>query len=337
MEQSRLGMSGPFVSRLALGAMTFGQETDEAEAYAILDRFVEAGGTLVDTADIYANGRSEEIIGGWLRQRAGARDRLVIASKGRFPMAGGQSRAGLRREYLHWALNESLTRLGIERIDIYQAHGPDPSVPLDEFALFAAEAMAAGKVNHVGLSNFAGWQTALAHGLCVSYGSRPPVVLQPQYNLLVREPEWEIMPAAVELGMGTMAWGPLAAGWLTGKYCRGEQPAAGSRLGDDPERGLEALSRRGTERTWRIVDTLRAVAAEHGLTPIQVALAWVLGRPGVTAALVGARTAEQLSASLCAAGLRLDGSATQVLDDVSEPSTPDYPYIFISEITGVRS
>ncbi|GGQ71711.1 aldo/keto reductase [Couchioplanes azureus] len=335
MELRRLGNTGPLISRLALGAMTFGQEADEPASFAILDAFVEAGGTLIDTADVYADGRSEEIVGRWLRERPGLRDGLVIATKARFPVTG-QPGAGLSRDYLQRALEASLRRLGLDRIDVYQAHGPDPRVPLDEFAQFVGEALDAGKIAHSGLSNFTGWQVALAHAGCARRGIAPPVSLQPQYSLLVREPEWELLPAVESLGMGTMVWGPLGAGWLTGKYRRGQGLPSDSRLGDDPDRGLEAVSRRGTERTWHIVETLLEVADQHGLTPAQTALAWVMDRPGVTAALVGARTAEQLRQSLTAADLHLDPAATERLDAVSAPPTPDYPYAFIAEISATH-
>ena len=332
MELRKLGADGPMVSRLALGCMTFGQEADESAAYAILDAFVEAGGTLIDNADVYADGRSEEILGRWMRDRPEDRKNLVIASKGRFPVTG-QPGAGLSRAYLHRALDASLRRLGVERIDVYQAHGPDPRVPLEEFAAFAVEATEAGKVAHIGVSNFAGWQTALLHSEMLRSGGAAPVSLQPQYSLLVREPEWEQLPAVQALNMGTMVWGPLGAGWLTGKYRRDADAPSGSRLGEDPDRGLEAFSRRGTERNWRIVETLADVAAQHGLTSTHAALAWVMDRPGITAALVGARTADQLRTSLQAADLHLDSAAMEVLNEVSEPPTPDYPYTFLAEIS----
>jgi aryl-alcohol dehydrogenase-like predicted oxidoreductase len=335
MELRELGVGGPMVSRLALGCMTFGQEADEDTAYAILDAFVEAGGTLIDNADVYVDGRSEEILGRWMRDRPEHRERLVIASKGRFPVTG-QPGAGLSRAYLRRALDASLRRLGVERIDIYQAHGPDPRVPLEEFAAFAVEATEAGKVAHVGVSNFAGWQLALTHAELLRSGGAPPVSLQPQYSLLVREPEWEQLPAARALAMGTMVWGPLGAGWLTGKYRRDAGAPSGSRLGDDPNRGLEAFSRRGTERTWRIIETLEDVAAQHDLAATHAALAWVMDRPGVTAALVGARTADQLRSCLQAADLHLDPAATEVLNKVSEPPTPDYPYTFLTEISAMN-
>lgn len=333
MELRRLGDDGPVVSRMALGCMTFGQEADEKTSHAILDAFVEAGGTLVDTADVYADGRSEEILGRWLRSRPEHRARLVVASKGRFPVAGQQG-AGLSRAYLHRALDATLRRLGVEQVDLYQAHGPDPRVPTEELVTFCAEATAAGKVAHVGLSNFPGWQTTLVHMQALGSGAQAPVSLQPQYSLLVREPEWEQLPAAAALGMGVLVWGPLGAGWLTGKYRRDAAAPAGSRLGDDPDRGLEAFSRRGTERTWRIVEELEQVAAEHALTPARAALAWVMDRPGVTAALVGARNPDQVRDCLRAADLHLDPGATARLDRVSEPPTPDYPYAFVTEISG---
>ncbi|GAB1646527.1 aldo/keto reductase [Krasilnikovia sp. MM14-A1259] len=332
MELRKLGADGPVVSRLALGCMTFGQEADEEAAYAILDAFVEAGGTLIDNADVYVDGRSEEILGRWIRDRPQHRETLVIASKGRFPVTG-QPDAGLSRAYLHRALDASLRRLGVDRIDIYQAHGPDPRVALEEFAEFAVEATMAGKVAHIGVSNFTGWQTALIHSELLRSGGAAPISLQPQYSLLVREPEWEQIPAVQALNMGTMVWGPLGAGWLTGKYRRDADAPSGSRLGDDPNRGLEAFSRRGTERNWHIVEALADVAAQHGLTSTHAALAWVMDRPGITAALVGARTADQLRTSLQAADLHLDPAAMEVLTKVSEPPTPDYPYTFLTEIS----
>jgi len=331
MELRRLGEHGPEVSRLALGAMTFGAESDEKTTYEILDVFVEAGGTLVDTADVYSDGVSEELVGRWLRSREGVGDRVVLATKGRFPVTG-QPGAGLSAAYLRGALDASLRRLGVERVDLYQTHGPDDRVGVEELAGFFTEAVAAGKVGSVGVSNLPGWQlTRLVH-LLREAGAPPLVSHQPQYNLLAREVEWEVLPAAIEAGIGAIVWGPLAAGWLTGKYRRDSRPGAGTRLGDNPTRGNEDWDRRGTEHTWTVLDRLRSVAEDAGVSMGQAAIAWVADRPGVTSAIVGARTADQLRQTLPAGDLHLDAAATAALDEVSAPATPDYPYGTMAEM-----
>jgi aryl-alcohol dehydrogenase (NADP+) len=309
--------------------MTFGVESDEPESQRILDVFVAAGGTLIDTADIYGDGESERILGRWLANSGTTRDRLIIATKGRFPVSG-QPGASLRKRYLHGALEKSLRRLGLDRVDVYLSHGPDSSTPLEELVEFFAEAVDAGQTRFVGVSNLAGWQIAKV-GLLAREARVPLVWQQPQYNLLAREVEWEVLPAGVDAGVEAVAWGPLAAGWLTGKYGRGRRPTGASRLGENPERGVEAWDRRGTERTWTIIDHLREVASERDLTPAQAALAWVSARPGVVSAIVGARHAGQLDETLAAGDIHLDDEATGVLDEISEPATPDYPYRILAE------
>ncbi|HSK96921.1 MAG TPA: aldo/keto reductase [Euzebyales bacterium] len=335
MEQRDLGQ-GVATSRLALGTMTFGAESDEATAYQILDAFVAAGGTLIDTADVYSDGTAERWVGRWLRRHPDLRDELVVVTKGRFPVTG-QPGAGLSRVYLRTALEASLRRLDVDHVDVYLAHGPDHATSLEELAAFFAEAVATGRARHVGVSNLVGWQIAKLAALLERQGGPRLVTHQPQYNLLAREVEWEVLPAAHDAGISAIAWGPLAAGWLTGKYRRNAPPPEGSRLGDDPTRGIEAWDRRGTERTWTIIDRVSAVAAELGVSPAVAALAWVADRPGVAAAIVGARTAEQLHATLPAASLHLPDDATAVLDDISTPPAPDYPYRFADEHATVTS
>lgn len=335
MEQRSLGQSLA-VSRIALGTMTFGAESDEAAAREILDTFVAAGGTLIDTADVYAHGVSERWIGAWLRARPGVRDRTVLVTKGRFPMPE-QPGASLSRAYLRAALEASLRRLDVDHVDVYLAHGPDRSTPMEELAAFFAEAVATGKARHVGVSNLPGWQIAKLAVLLEHQGGPRLLVHQPQYNLLAREVEWEVLPAARDAGVQAIVWGPLAAGWLTGKYQRGAAPPQGSRLGDDPTRGIEAWDRRDHPRTWAIVERLSAVAGELGTTPAAAALAWAADRPGVAAAIVGARTAEQLRDTLPAAALRLPAEASAALDEVSVPPRPDYPYGFIDDFSVVTS
>ncbi|HEY9390056.1 MAG TPA: aldo/keto reductase [Mycobacteriales bacterium] len=331
MDYRNLSLTGPAVSRIALGAMTFGAETDEDMARLMLDEFVAAGGTLVDTADVYSDGTSEEWIGRWLRANPYRREQIVLATKGRFAVSG-QPGAGLSKKYLHVALDASLRRLDVDHVDLYQAHGPDNRTELSELLEFFDEAVASGKATHVGVSNFTGWQIATLAAQARADTGPVIVAHQPQYSLLVREVEWEVMPAAIHHDVGAIVWGPQAAGWLTGKYRRDQPPPVGSRLGDDPDRGLEAWSRRATPHTWAVLETLRSVAEEAEVTPAQAALAWVTERPGVRAAIVGARTVEQLRNSLAAAEVRLTGTQTARLDAVSVPNTPDYPYRFAAEL-----
>lgn len=328
MRHRTLGGSGCVVSTLALGTMTFGDETDEEGAHAQLDRFAAAGGTLVDTADVYSRGVSEEMVGRWLAARpAEVRDRVVLATKGRYPMGDDPNGAGLSRRHLGRALDASLRRLGVERIDLYQVHGHDPVTPVEETLRFLDDAVRAGKIDYVGLSNVTGWQLQRAVDVARFGGLTVPVTVQPQYNLLVREIEWEIVPAAQANGLGLLPWSPLGGGWLTGKYRRDERPTGRTRLGENPERGVEAYDRRSTaERTWDVVDAVRAVADGRGVSMAQVALAWLADRSGVTSVILGARTLEQLDDNLGAADLHLDAEETARLDRASDPGAADYPY-----------
>lgn len=326
MEYRLLGTTGLVVSRLCLGTMTFGAETDRAGSFAQLDAYVEAGGTFIDTADVYVNGVSEQTIGAWLADREGARDQVVVATKGRFPMGSSTNAGGLSRRHLHDALHASLRRLQVDTIDLYQLHSWDPLTPIDEYLRFIDDAVSAGKVHYFGLSNFVGWQLTAVAERASSAGWTAPVSLQPQYNLLTRHIELEIVPACERYGLTLMPWSPLAGGWLTGKYRRDARPPADSRLGADPARGMEAYGRRNTDATWAVLNVLHEVAGEADLTMAQAALAWVADRPQVTAPIVGARTLEQLTGSLEVADLHLDDAATQRLSDVSAPAVPDYPY-----------
>ena len=328
MEYRPLGRSGCVVSTLALGTMTFGAETDEQGSHAQLDRFVEAGGTLVDTADVYSSGVSEEIIGRWLADRPrSTTDHVVLATKGRFAMGAGPNDVGLSRRHLARALEDSLRRLGVECVDLYQVHAYDPLTPLEETLRFLDAAVRAGKIHYVGLSNFTGWQLQQAVDLAERHGFAVPVTVQPQYNLLVRETEWEIAAAAQANGLGLLPWSPLGGGWLTGKYRRDERPTGATRLGEDPDRGVEAYDRRSTrQRTWDVVDAVQDVAEETGRSMAQVALAWLVDRPAVTSVILGARTVEQLEDNLGSADLHLAAQHCERLDAASDPQPADYPY-----------
>jgi aryl-alcohol dehydrogenase-like predicted oxidoreductase len=327
MEYRTLGRSGCAVSALCLGTMTFGDESDEKVSHAQLDRFAEAGGTFVDTADVYSAGESERIIGHWYASRpADVTDRIVLATKGRFPMADEPNGAGLSARHLTRALDASLTRLGVDAVDLYQAHAWDPLTPLEETLRTMDGFVRAGKIRYYGFSNFTGWQLTKAVRLARELGLAGPVSLQPQYNLLVREIEWEIVPAAQDAGLGMLPWSPLGGGWLTGKYRRDQRPSGATRLGEDPGRGMEAWDRRDTDRTWTVIDAVQRIAEGRGVSMAEVALAWVTDRPGVTSTILGARTVDQLDANLKAAGLHLTDAETAVLDEASDPRPPDYPY-----------
>ncbi|HEV7205482.1 MAG TPA: aldo/keto reductase [Jatrophihabitans sp.] len=328
MRYRTLGASGCAVSTLALGTMTFGAETDEAGSHEQLDRFVDAGGTLVDTADVYAGTESEAIIGRWLASADPAvRDRVVLATKARFPTTDEPNSAGLSRRHLSLALDASLRRLGVETIDLYQVHAWDPYTPVEETVRFMDDAVSAGKIRYFGLSNFTGWQLQKTVDVGLHRHQVTPVTLQPQYNLLAREIEWEIVPACAANGLGLLPWSPLGGGWLTGKYQRDARPTGATRLGENPERGVEAYDLRGAdERTWDVVDTVQTIARERGCSMAQVALAWTQQRPAVTSVILGARTTEQLADNLGAADLVLDPEEMQRLDEASDPGVGQYPY-----------
>ncbi len=327
MDYRTLGRSGCAVSSLCLGTMTFGTETGEAAAHQQLDQFIDAGGTLVDTADVYSGGTSEEIIGRWFASRpATVTERVVLATKGRFPLGGAPNDAGLSAVHLTRALDASLRRLGRDAVDLYQVHAYDPLTPLEETLRTLDGFVRSGKIRYYGLSNFTGWQLTKTVYLARELNVAPPVTLQPQYSLLAREIEWEIVPAVVDAGLGLLPWSPLGGGWLSGKYRRDERPAGATRLGEDPGRGMEAYDRRGTDRTWRVIDAVQKVAEDRGVSMAEVALAWVTGRPAVSSTILGARTTDQLQANLRAAGLQLTPEETAVLDAASDPGPVDYPY-----------
>jgi aryl-alcohol dehydrogenase-like predicted oxidoreductase len=327
MDYRTLGRSGCAVSNLCLGTMTFGSETDEQGSHEQLDRFVAAGGTLVDTADVYSGGVSEEIIGRWFASRpAGVTEPVVLATKGRFPLDDSPNGAGLSARHLTRALNASLRRLGLDAVDLYQVHAFDPWTPLEETLRTLDGFVRAGKIRYYGLSNFTGWQLTKAVHLARALNVAGPVTLQPQYSLLVREIEWEIVPAAMDAGLGLLPWSPLGGGWLSGKYTRNERPTGATRLGEDPDRGMEAYDRRGMDRTWAVIDAVQKVADERGVSMAEVSLAWVTDRPGVASTILGARTVAQLEANLRAADLHLTAGEAIALDAASDPRAVDYPY-----------
>ncbi len=328
MDYRTLGRSGCSVSTLTLGTMTFGNETDETGAHEQLDTFLAAGGTLIDTADVYTGGQSEQIVGRWLAARdSDVTDRVVLATKGRFPTGDAPNDLGLTRRHLRRAVDASLTRLGIERIDLYQVHAWDPFTPIAETLRVLTDLVRAGKINYIGLSNFTGWQIAKTMAVAAAEGLELPVTLQPQYNLLVREIEWEIVPSCLDAGLGLLPWSPLGGGWLTGKYTRDARPSGNTRLGENPDRGVEAYDRRSAQqRTWDVIEAVQQVADGRGASMAQISLAWLVDRPAMTSVILGARTLEQLQDNLGAADLHLEPAEIAALDQASDPAPADYPY-----------
>ena len=323
---------GPFtVSRLCLGTMLMGAKTPVDESHRMLDRFLEAGGNFVDTADVYSDGGSEETLAPWLARR---RDEVVLATKCRFRVSdpGGE---GLAPDRIVKACDASLRRLGVDVIDLYQIHAPDPDVPL-EATLEALDGLVrAGKVRALGVSNFPAWLLAWAVALQDREGWAPFISLQPQYSLVERSIELELLPFCRAAGLGVIPWGPLGAGFLSGRYQRGERPPEGSRIADAADDHEEAYDRRAVERNFRVVDAAAEIAAARGATIPQVALAWLIGTAGVTAPIVGPRTSEQLEGILGADAIELTADERARLEAPAPPHA-GYPQRMLRDQNGIR-
>ena len=323
MEYRQLGSTGTRVSELCLGTMTFGREADEATSRDIIDRFLDAGGNFVDTADVYADGASEEILG---RALGGRRNDVVLATKVRFPTGPGPNDHGASRAHIRMGVDASLRRLGTDWIDLYQIHCWDASTPLEETISTLDDLVHAGKIRYAGASNYTAWQLAKALGLAALRGWEPFVSLQPEYSLITRDIERELLPLCRDAGLAVLPWSPLAGGVLTGKYREGEEFPKGTR-GADTEESIE-FTYRLHERAWSIVDAVRKVAEEAGKTPSQVALNWIVHRPGVTAPIIGARNMSQLEDNLGAVGWQLEAEHWRALSSASA-FPRGYPYDFI--------
>ncbi|MGE0210692.1 MAG: aldo/keto reductase [Parvibaculaceae bacterium] len=327
MKSRRLGRSGLLVPPLSLGTATFGGgdaffrawgATDANGATRLLDIALDAGITLFDCADSYSRGLAEEILG---KAMSGRRDKVLVSTKASFRTGDGPNDVGSSRAHLITACEASLRRLGTNYIDLWQMHGFDPMTPVEETLDALDMLVRAGKVRYVGCSNFSGWHLMKSLGLA-DRNSRPRYVAhQAYYSLLAREFEWELMPLALEEGVGTVVWSPLAGGLLSGKFGRGRPTPEGSRsqaLGSLP-------SRMPKERFYALVETLEAIAGETGCSVSQVALNWVMQRPTVATVIMGARDEAQLRANLGAGDFALDTGQMRRLDDASaEP--PTYPY-----------
>lgn len=325
MRYRLLGKTGIKVSELCLGTMTFGRETTEKDSFAVLDAFAEAGGNFIDTADVYSRGLSEEILGRWLaRQR---RQDFVIATKVRYPMGDGPNETGLSRTHIMDGIEASLRRLQVEYVDLYQIHGWDPLTSITEVLRTLNDLVRRGRVRHIGASNVKGWQLQQTLEISRNRDWEPFVSLQPQYNLLCRATEWELLDVCRREQLGVIPWSPLRGGWLSGKFRRGmSAPPTDSRIAIAEEHGWgERWSNYNNEYTWRVLDELFAVSEETGKTPAQVAINWLLRNDAVTSPIIGARTIEQLKANLGSTGWELVPDQIARLDDASALPV-SYPY-----------
>jgi aryl-alcohol dehydrogenase-like predicted oxidoreductase len=331
MQTARLGPLT--VSRLALGAMLMGSKTPTAEAHRMLDRFVDAGGTLVDTADVYNDGESERVLAPWLA-RGGNRERVVLATKVRYETSDTPS-DGLAPDRIRAACDASLRRCGVDHIDLYQIHAPDPSVRLEETLDALDGLVQAGKVRAVGASNFPAWLLAWSVALQDREGWSPFVSLQAQYSLVERSIEVDALPFCRVAKVGVLAWGPLGAGFLTGRYRRDAAPPPGSRMADAGDDYEEAPRRRAIERNFAVLDAAERIADERGVPICQVALAWLLGVDGMAGPIVGPRTFEQLEELLGAVDLELTPQERQRLEAPAPP--PDlYPQRMLRDQVGLH-
>jgi aryl-alcohol dehydrogenase-like predicted oxidoreductase len=326
MDYRQLGHSGLRVSALTLGTMTFGGRghwtrvgaTEVDTATRQVDMCLDAGVNLIDTADVYSDGLSEEVVGKTLK---GRRDRVLVATKARFAMGDGPNDAGLSRHHLIRACEASLRRLGTDYIDLFQVHEWDGHTPLEETLSALDHLVNSGKVRYIGCSNYAAWHIMKALGISERKNLQRFISQQIYYSLQARDAEYELVPVALDQGVGILVWSPLAGGLLSGKYRRGQDMPEGSRhLTDWNEPPVH-----DEDQLYDIVDVLVEIAEARGVSAAQVALAWTLGRPGIATVVVGARTEEQLADNLGAADLTLEDDERARLDEVSAPRLM-YPY-----------
>lgn len=320
MEHVRFGRTGLKVSRFCLGTMTFGLQSDEATARAIMDRAFEAGIDFFDTADVYPvgggvqlAGQTEEIVGRWAQ---GRRHQLVLATKAFGRMGRAAWDEGNSRKHLLDAIDASLRRLGTDYVDLYQLHQDDPHTPLDESLEALDVIVRSGRARYVGVSNFLAYRLARLIGRAELLRVAPPVSVQPRYNLLFRQIERELLPLAREEGLAVIPYNPLAGGMLTGKYRPGMQPQEGTRFTLGKAAGLYQ-QRYWQEREMTAATDLAALAARHGTPITQAAVAWVLAQPGITSVILGASRPEQLADTIAALDVRLAPELAQEMDEMT--------------------
>ena len=323
-----LGRSGLVVSPVALGTMTFGPGpwgADEATSRAIFDAYRAAGGNFVDTADIYSGGESERLVGRFIKE-TGSRDEIVLATKFAFngsasPLAantgggGNPNAGGAGAKNIHRALDGSLKRLGTDYVDLYWMHIWDGVTPVEEIVQTLGDLVRAGKIRYYAFSDMPAWVAMKAATLAAERRIPGPIALQVEYSLVARDVEAEHFPAAREAGMGVMPWSPLAGGFLTGKYRREDTARCGRLSGPNPFGDSKFV-----DRNWQVLDVLMAVAAELDRPAAQVALAWVMARPGVTSTIIGASRLTQLASNIAATDIVLSDAQTQRLDEASAPA-----------------
>jgi aryl-alcohol dehydrogenase-like predicted oxidoreductase len=329
MEYRQLGRSGLRISTLTMGTMTFGGrgnfasvgDTDLDGARRQVEMALDAGVNVIDTADVYSGGAAEEIVGQVVRGLRGRRDQVLIATKARMPMGDGPNDAGLSRHHLIEACEASLRRLQVDHIDLYQVHEWDGQTPLEETLAALDHLVQSGKVRYVGCSNFTGWQVMKALGISDRAGLTRFVSHQVYLSLQERSAEYEIVPSAIDQGLGLLIWSPLAGGLMSGKYRRGQDAPPGTRhAGEWDEPPIY-----DADRLYDTIEVLVEIAEGRSVSPARVALAWLLARPGVTSVIVGARTEEQLADNLAAASLELTADETARLEQVSRQPLI-YPY-----------
>ena len=319
MQRRTLGRTGLSVSRICLGTMTWGRDTDDNQARGQFAAFTEAGGNFIDTADVYTDGASETLLGNIIKE-TGSRDSIVVATKA-VGVPDPERRRDASRAHLMRALDASLQRLQTDYVDLWQLHAWDPRTPLDETLSTLDDVVRSGKVRYVGISNYNGWQTAQAATWQRAVPGRVPIATtQMEYSLLSRGIEREVLPAAEAFGIGILPWSPLGRGVLTGKYRQGtpgDSRGASSHFAGFVTPFLD-------ERATHIVDAVITAGRGLGVTPLEIALAWIRDRRGVVAPVIGARTAAQLEVALTVEDLVLPDEISQVLDEVSAP-TLSYP------------
>lgn len=324
MQERAMGNSGLWVTQVTIGTMTFGNQADRDASFAILDRAYAAGVRTIDTADVYPlgggaarRGETERIVGAWLASR-GVRDEVVLATKVYGAMGEGRHRRGLGRRHMVEAVDASLGRLGVEAIDLYQAHGFDTDTPLQETLATFDLLVRAGKVHYWGVSNWRAYQLALALGLCDRLGLVRPVSVQPRYNALFRAIEEELVPLCLQEGIGILPYNPLAGGMLTGRYRPGQETQDGSRFALGHGAGERYRDRYWQPATMRVADALAREAERSGVPLAAAALRWVIEQPGISTAIVGASRPEQLDQSLMALDLALAPALRRRLDGAWE-------------------
>ncbi len=322
MEYRSFGRTGVKVSSLCLGCMMFGGKTPAAESYDIIDRALDAGINIVDTANVYSIGRSEEVTGEALK-RNGKRQRLMLATKVHGKMGEDVNDLGNTRRHIIEQCEASLRRLQTDYIDLYQIHRPSPDIPIDETLRALDDLICAGKVRYIGSSTFAAWQLVESLWVAKELGLNRFVCEQPPYNLLDRRIERELLPMARTYGFATIPWSPLAGGLLTGKYTRGEEPPEGARFGDTTN---PLYRRRLNDRIYDVIDGLKPIAEEKGVTLSQLSLAWCMRQPGVTSPIIGPRTMEQFEDNLKALDVEITDDDRKRIDRVSRRGESVAPF-----------